>query len=81
MDDAEGCLSRKPSSVHTSRAIYEVAVKAFSSKRTLWMAYAAMEKEYGSADSMQTVLQQAVQVRNIRNLRNIISLFLFEFYV
>jgi pre-mRNA-processing factor 6 len=62
MDDAEACLSRQPRpAVETARAVYAHALSVFPGKKSLWLAAAMLEKEHGSAQSLEGVLKEAVR--------------------
>lgn len=56
-EDAKGALSRK--SISTARAILAHALKAFPTKRQLWMQAVELEKQHGTPDKLDEVLQAA----------------------
>jgi pre-mRNA-processing factor 6 len=59
--DAETCLSHEPASVHTARAVYSYSLEMFPKKKELWLAASVLEKDYGTPDSLETVLLSAVK--------------------
>ena len=56
-DDAKGSLAR--GSVATARAIIAHALAAFPSKRGLWMQAVELERQHGTAESLDEVLAAA----------------------
>jgi pre-mRNA-processing factor 6 len=62
MDDAESCLTNShPPAIETARAIYQVALITFPTTRALWLSAAVLEKEHGTADSLEAILKQGVK--------------------
>ena len=61
MDDAEACLQKHPPSVVTAKAIYQHALSIYPTKKTIWMAAAALEKEHGTRESLEKLLGEAVK--------------------
>lgn len=64
MDDAEICASQRgtvPPSPHTARAILDTALAAFPSKKSLWQQAAMLEKEFGTAESLDAKLREGVK--------------------
>lgn len=61
MDDAESCLSQDPPAKETARAIYALALENFPAKKSLWLAAASLEKEHGTAASLEEMLKAAVK--------------------
>jgi pre-mRNA-processing factor 6 len=58
MDDAENALSG--GHIATARAIYTHALGVFPTKKSLWLAAAYLEKNHGTRDSLDQLLQRAV---------------------
>jgi pre-mRNA-processing factor 6 len=56
-DDAKGALAR--GSVATARAILTHSLAAFPTKRSLWMQAVEMERQHGTADTLDEVLATA----------------------
>jgi hypothetical protein len=58
-------LAHSPPSVHTARAIYEFARTQnnaeFSGKKSLWLASCVLEKEFGTPETFDQMLQAAVK--------------------
>ena len=62
MEDAEACLSRTPIPCkETARAIYKHAISFFPGKKSIWLAYAALEKDHGTPQSLENTLKEAVK--------------------
>jgi pre-mRNA-processing factor 6 len=62
MDDAEACLSHAPPlGVETARAIYAYTLSVFSNKKSIWMAACLLEKNHGTAESLEKLLRDGVQ--------------------
>jgi pre-mRNA-processing factor 6 len=59
MDDADGCVSRR--SIETARAIFAHALKVFPGKKSVWRRAAFLEKEHGTRESLEELLQRAVR--------------------
>lgn len=53
MDDAENSLNR--GGIETARAIYAYALGQFKSKKGVWMRACALEKKYGTSESLEQV--------------------------
>ena len=58
-EDAKACLAR--GSVATARAILAHAQSVFSQKRALWMQTIQLERQHGTFESLDTVLEAACQ--------------------
>jgi pre-mRNA-processing factor 6 len=61
MDDAETCLAQQPPALHTARAILAYALERFPGKKRLWQQAAMLEKEYGTAETLEARLREGVQ--------------------
>ena len=62
MDDAEACLSKSPASKQTARAIYKYALSVFPNRKSLWLAAATLEKEYGgTAENLEAILKEGAK--------------------
>lgn len=61
MDDAEVCLAQQPPALQTARAILAYAIERFPGKKRLWQQAAMLEKEYGTAESLEARLREGVQ--------------------
>ena len=61
MDDADTCLSKTPAMKETARAILAYALEQFPQKRMLWQQAALLEKDYGSAESLEEKLKEGVK--------------------
>ncbi|ORX89923.1 hypothetical protein K493DRAFT_288684 [Basidiobolus meristosporus CBS 931.73] len=59
MEDAEGCISRN--SIETARAIYAHALTVFRGKKSVWRRAAFLEKNHGTRESLEELLQKAVK--------------------
>ncbi|KAI8619066.1 PRP1 splicing factor, N-terminal-domain-containing protein [Chytriomyces sp. MP71] len=59
LEDAESCVSR--GAVATARAIYAHALQVFPEEDGIWRKAAMLEKNHGSRESMEEVLQRAVK--------------------
>ena len=61
LDDADVCLSRPSGpSVITARAIYAYTLSQFPKKKHVWLDAVQLEKEYGTRESLEDLLRQAV---------------------
>ncbi|KAL7565035.1 hypothetical protein ACA910_020746 [Epithemia clementina (nom. ined.)] len=58
-EDAKSCLAR--GSVATARAIIAHALGVFPNKRALWMQSIQLERQHGTAESLDNVLAEACQ--------------------
>eukprot|EP01125_Pyxidicula_operculata_P005545 TRINITY_DN1956_c0_g9_i1.p1 TRINITY_DN1956_c0_g9~~TRINITY_DN1956_c0_g9_i1.p1 ORF type:complete len:938 (+),score=262.31 TRINITY_DN1956_c0_g9_i1:50-2863(+) len=58
-EDADACLSRN--SLQTARAIYVHATATFPTKQSLWLRMAQLERKYGDAKSLESVLAKSVR--------------------
>jgi pre-mRNA-processing factor 6 len=58
MEDAENCTQQ--SAFECARAIYAHALSVYPTKKDIWMAAAYFEKEHGTRESFETLLQKAV---------------------
>lgn len=61
LDDADVCLSRTPPSIVTARVIYECALKHFPKKVKVWLDAVQLEKDHGTRESVEELLQNAVK--------------------
>jgi pre-mRNA-processing factor 6 len=62
MDDAEACISHAPPlGVETARAIYAYTLSVFPNKKGIWMAACLLEKNHGTAESLEKLLRDGVQ--------------------
>lgn len=62
MDDAESCLQKTPPAVETARAIYNFALSQFPSHKSLWVAAATLEKDFGGvSDKLEAILKEGVK--------------------
>lgn len=57
--DAEAAA--KEGSVHTARAIYEHALQVFPGKKSIWKAAARLEKQHGTPESLDELLNRATK--------------------
>lgn len=61
LDDADVCLSRPSGpSIVTARAIYAYTLTQFPKKTKVWLDAVQLEKEYGTRESLEELLRQAV---------------------
>ncbi|KAI1270216.1 PRP1 splicing factor [Xylariaceae sp. FL1019] len=58
MEDASGCIGREM--YETARAIYAYALRVFPTSKTIWLAAADLERNYGKKDDLFQVLEKAV---------------------
>lgn len=58
MSDAETCISQR--AFECARAVFEHALSAFPRKKSIWLRAAHFEKNHGTRDSLETLLQKAV---------------------
>ena len=58
LEDAETCKNAK--AYECARAVYAHALTVFPKKKSIWKEAAFFEKEHGSRESLEAVLQQAV---------------------
>ncbi|KAJ1412804.1 hypothetical protein B484DRAFT_335712 [Ochromonadaceae sp. CCMP2298] len=61
MDDAESSLAQEPPCVVTARSVLALALERFPSKKLLWQQAAMLEKQFGSADSLESRLREGVR--------------------
>lgn len=61
IDDADTCLAKPTPAIETARAIYAHARKHFPYKKSLWLASAVLEKDHGTAESLENMLKEAVK--------------------
>mmetsp|Transcript_40439 Transcript_40439/g.41250 ORF Transcript_40439/g.41250 Transcript_40439/m.41250 type:complete len:969 (+) Transcript_40439:134-3040(+) len=61
VDDADVCLSRVPPAKETARAIYKHALSVFPGRKNIWLAAANLEKEHGTAESLESILKEGVK--------------------
>ncbi len=59
MEDAEQCINQK--AYECARAIFAHSLTFFKSKKSIWLRAAFFEKNYGTVESLDTLLQKAVQ--------------------
>ena len=59
MTDADECIAN--GSIHCARAIYAYAIDVFKNKKTIWLRAAYLEKNHGSAESYDNMLERAVK--------------------
>ncbi|XP_048590658.1 pre-mRNA-processing factor 6 [Nematostella vectensis] len=59
MDDADSCVAN--GAYECSRAIYAHALTVFPSKKSVWLRAAYFEKNYGTRESLESLLQSAVK--------------------
>ena len=61
MDDAESALTQQsPPALETARAILQVALTEFPTKKAIWQQAAMVEKEYGTTARLEAVLKDGV---------------------
>ncbi|RYZ14982.1 MAG: hypothetical protein EOO70_07255, partial [Myxococcaceae bacterium] len=61
LDDINHCLyATQPVALETARALADVAITRFTSKRSIWLQAILVEQEFGSKDQLEQRLQQAV---------------------
>ncbi|EXJ90788.1 hypothetical protein A1O1_03892 [Capronia coronata CBS 617.96] len=58
-DDAKASISR--GKYETARAIYAYALRVFPTSKSLWLAAADLERNYGTKDALWQVLEKAVE--------------------
>eukprot|EP01035_Chromulina_nebulosa_P017336 gene17336-22881_t len=61
LDDAQSCLTNQPPAIITARAIYKHAISVYPSNKHIWSAYVVLEKDFGTKESIDLVLTQAVE--------------------
>ncbi|CAH1719286.1 unnamed protein product [Chironomus riparius] len=59
IDEADNCA--KENAYECARAIYAHALQVFPTKKSIWLRAAHFEKQYGTRESLETLLQKAVQ--------------------
>jgi len=59
MEDAEFCISQE--AFDCARAIFGHALAIFPKRKSIWLRAAYFEKKHGTRDSLETLLQDAVQ--------------------
>jgi pre-mRNA-processing factor 6 len=59
LNDAENFLNKQ--SIETARGIYAHILRVFPAKKSVWMKAAQLEKQYGTSDSLDTLLADAVR--------------------
>ncbi|PGH19065.1 hypothetical protein AJ79_00099 [Helicocarpus griseus UAMH5409] len=59
MDDARGSIAR--GKYETARAIYAYALRVFVNKKSIWLAAADLERNYGTKESFWQLLEKAVE--------------------
>jgi len=59
MTDADECIAN--GSIHCARAIYAYAIDVFKNKKTIWLRAAFLEKNHGSSESYDNMLERAVK--------------------
>uniref|UniRef100_A0A8C5J8A8 Pre-mRNA-processing factor 6 n=1 Tax=Junco hyemalis TaxID=40217 RepID=A0A8C5J8A8_JUNHY len=58
MEDADSCVAHN--ALECARAIYAYALQVFLSKKSVWLRAAYFEKNHGSRESLEAILQRAV---------------------
>lgn len=58
MSDAETCISQN--AFECARAVFEHALSVFPRKKSIWLRAAHFEKNHGTRDSLESLLQKAV---------------------
>ncbi|KAI1238545.1 hypothetical protein IHE44_0013279 [Lamprotornis superbus] len=58
MEDADSCVAHN--ALKCARAIYAYALQVFPSKKSVWLRAAYFEKNHGTRDSLEALLQRAV---------------------
>ncbi|XP_006882247.1 PREDICTED: pre-mRNA-processing factor 6-like [Elephantulus edwardii] len=58
MEDADSCVAH--SALECARAIYAYALQVFPSKKSVWLQPAYFEKNHGTRESLEALLQRAV---------------------
>lgn len=58
MEDADNCISQN--AIECARAVYTHALAAFPGKKTIWLRAAHLERNYGTRESLENLLQRAV---------------------
>ncbi len=62
LDDAQTCITQHtPPAIVTARAIYKHAISVYPNNKHIWSAYVMLEKDYGTRESIDAVLVQAVE--------------------
>lgn len=59
MEDAENCI--KNGSISTARYIYSHALSVFPAKKGIWRRAAQLEKQHGTRESFEEILERAVR--------------------
>ncbi|CBY20302.1 unnamed protein product [Oikopleura dioica] len=59
MTDADECIANQ--SIHCARAIYAFALEDFKNKKSIWLRAAFLEKQYGTKESYDNMLERAVK--------------------
>lgn len=59
MTDADECIAN--SSIHCARAIYAYALDEFRNKKSIWLRAAFLEKQHGTKESYDNMLERAVK--------------------
>ncbi|XP_023560066.1 pre-mRNA-processing factor 6 [Octodon degus] len=58
MEDADSCVAHN--ALECARAIYAYALQVFPSKKSVWLRAAYFEKNHGTRESLEALLQRAV---------------------
>ncbi|XP_018318977.1 pre-mRNA-processing factor 6 isoform X2 [Agrilus planipennis] len=58
MEDAENCITQ--GAYECARTVYNHALTTFASKKSIWLRAAYLEKNHGTRDSLEGLLQRAV---------------------
>ena len=59
MTDADDCIQN--GSIHCARAIYAYALEEFKNKKSIWLRAAFLEKQHGTKESYDNMLERAVK--------------------
>ena len=59
MTDADECIAN--GSIHCARAIYAYALDEFRNKKSIWLRAAFLEKQHGTKESYDNMLERAVK--------------------
>jgi len=62
MNDAEAMVAK--GSIETARAIYQHMLQFFPQKKSVWLAAAHFEKQYGTREALDALLEQATNEKN-----------------
>ncbi|XP_044001814.1 pre-mRNA-processing factor 6-like [Aphidius gifuensis] len=62
IQDAETCVQQ--GALECARSVYAYALKIFPRKKSIWLRAAYFEKQYGTRESLEKLLQRAVRVEH-----------------